>query len=70
MSDAHTNSFKEYLGDGAYVQFDGYGIDLTTEDGYSVTNRIYLEPEVWAALVRYVENLKALAALKKPQGDG
>ena len=48
---------KRYLGDGAYVEFDGWGLDLTTENGVRVTNRIYLEPEVWRALLTYVENL-------------
>ena len=46
---------KRYLGDGAYVDFDGYGIMLTTENGISVTNEIYLEPQVYAALVQYAE---------------
>lgn len=49
---------KCYLGDGAYVAFDGYGFSLTTENGISTTNEIYLEPAVYAALVAYVERLK------------
>lgn len=49
---------KAYLGDGAYVDFDGYSLILTAENGVSATDRIVLEPEVWAALVRYVEGLK------------
>ena len=35
---------KVYLGDGAYVDFDGYALVLTTEDGISVTNTVVLEP--------------------------
>ena len=46
---------KTYLGDGVYVGFDGHGIILTTENGLSVTNKIYLEPEVFAALKTYAE---------------
>ena len=38
---------KRYLGDGAYVSFDGYDIVLTTEDGYSETNRVVLN---WRAV--------------------
>ncbi len=49
---------KVYLGDGAYVDFDGYGLSLTTENGISTTNEIYLEPSVYAALVEYVARLK------------
>jgi hypothetical protein len=49
---------KEYLGDGAYVQFDGNGLILTTEDGISITNKIYLEAEVWEALKEFAESLR------------
>lgn len=49
---------KTYLGDGAYVDFDGYALVLTTENGIAVTNRIVLEPEVYNALTYYVERLK------------
>lgn len=46
---------KTYLGDGVYVQTTPIGLELTTEDGISVTNRIILEPEVLSALLRYVQ---------------
>lgn len=45
---------KTYLGDGVYVDVEGAQIVLTTEDGISVTNTIYLEPHVYQALVRFV----------------
>lgn len=48
---------KSYIGDGVYVEFDGYGIVLTTENGIEVTNRIVLEPEVYTALTTFVETL-------------
>lgn len=44
---------KEYIGDGCYAAFDGNCIELTTETGLSVTNRIYLEPETFLSLVRF-----------------
>lgn len=50
---------KVYLGDGAYVSFDGWGLSLTTENGLSTTNEIYLEPDVYAALVRFVDALRS-----------
>ncbi len=53
---------KAYLGDGAYVEWDGFALVLTTEDGISVRNRIILEPEVYAALVAFVEKLKRRTA--------
>lgn len=50
---------KEYLGDGAFAHYDGDMLILTTSDGRHDTNTIALEPEVWRALIRYVESQKA-----------
>jgi hypothetical protein len=50
---------KRYLGDGAYVAFDGYSLILTAEDGIRATNTIVLEPSVYAELVRFVADLKS-----------
>ena len=47
---------KVYLGDGAYAEYDGYGVRLTTENGVETTNSIYLEPEVYAALTAFVKS--------------
>ena len=46
---------REYLGDGVYASFDGYHIWLRTgaHEGPHVTNKIALEPAVFAALVEY-----------------
>jgi len=49
---------KRYLGDAVYADHDGFALVLTTEDGISVTNRIVLEPEVYAALLEYVKKLQ------------
>lgn len=45
-------SKKEYLGDGLYVQFDGYHFILSAEreNGW---NWIGLEPQVFDALIRH-----------------
>lgn len=48
---------KTYLGDAVYADIGAYGIILTTEDGVSATNTIYLEPEVIAALVEFLKKL-------------
>ncbi len=37
---------KRYIGDAVYVEQGPYGIELTTENGIEVTNRIVLEPSV------------------------
>jgi hypothetical protein len=49
---------KTYIGDSVYVDFDGYSLILTTENGPEPSDAIYLEPSVWADLVAFVERLK------------
>jgi hypothetical protein len=62
---------KRYIGDGVYIDFDGYGIVLTTEDGIRETNRIVLEPEVYGSLLLFVRDLKArVAKQREPEQDG
>lgn len=48
---------EEYLGDGLYVRFDGYQLWLRAprEGG---DHEVALEPPVWAALERYVKQLR------------
>lgn len=58
---------KEYLGDGCYVEHDGYALKLTTENGIETTNEIYLELEVYSALLRYVDKINAA---RKSSGGG
>lgn len=43
---------KIYLGDGAYARFDGYGIELTAENGIEATDHVYVEPDALVALLR------------------
>lgn len=50
---------KRYLGDAVYVDFDGYSVVLTTEDGIRSTNTIYLESGVMQSLLEYFQDLKA-----------
>jgi hypothetical protein len=45
---------KTYLGDSVYAENDGFGIILTTENGFGATNTIYLEPQVYQALLDYM----------------
>jgi hypothetical protein len=46
-------SFRQYLGDGLYADFDGTQIVLTAEDGIRAANTVYLEPSVYEALKRW-----------------
>jgi hypothetical protein len=59
-------STKEYLGDSVYAEFDGEGIRLTTDNGYGPTNTIYIDGEVYASLVMFVERIRNESA--PPQG--
>ncbi len=70
-------NYKRYLGDGAYVEFDGYHIVLTTSNGITNTNTIALEPDVFKALVKYEKQLcdvliaeKELQERKKQKDNG
>lgn len=48
---------KEYLGDGVYIDTDGYQLKLTAENGIEAHDTIYLEPQVQVNLVKYIERL-------------
>jgi len=48
----------EYLGDGVYVAFDGFGFWLHANDHKNPTDRIYLEPEVLNALNNFVKRIE------------
>lgn len=61
---------KRYIGDGVYVDFDGYGIVLTTENGLCETNRIVLEPEVYESMMDYVRALREKANEHPHAQDG
>lgn len=45
---------KRYIGDGVYVEDQGFHIVLTTEDGMGASNTIYLEDVVALNLVRFL----------------
>ena len=50
---------KVYLGDGAYANFDGHAVVLTTENGSGdVADEIVLEPEVLEQFLQYAAFLK------------
>lgn len=60
---------KEYLGDGAYVHFDGWHVWLTTHDGYRTTNEVALEPEALNAFLEWLDRLKAAMTANQPGED-
>ena len=46
---------KRYLGDGVFVEISGGMLVLTAEDGIRATDTIYLEVEMYEALVAFYE---------------
>ncbi len=48
---------KRYLGDGAFVEYDGFAFTLTTSDGIRDTNKVVLEPEMVQAFSVYVADV-------------
>jgi len=54
---------REYLGDGLYVEFDGYRLRLWCDRGDQI-HEVYLETGVLAAFFRYVEKLKGGSVAK------
>lgn len=53
---------KSYLGDGVYVDLEHGMVKLTTEDGYSATNTIYLGDRELDALERWLKRAREAAA--------
>lgn len=53
--------FRDYLGDGVYVGFDGFNVVLTAENGIRATDIVYLEPSVFESLSRwYASHIRPL----------
>jgi hypothetical protein len=46
---------KEYIGYSVYVEATHGMLKVTTEDGSSTTNVVYLEPDVLVHLVRFAK---------------
>lgn len=69
MDDLSGLVYKEYIGDGVYVGFDGYHLWLYTSDGFKVTNKIALEREVYAKLTNYAERLRQTLRNDAKRGD-
>lgn len=49
---------KDYMGDGIYIEDQGYGIRLTTENGISVQNEILFGNPEWKAIQHYMKRVE------------
>ena len=54
-----------YLGDGLYAIFDGYGIWLHANRHENPTDKVYLEPSVMQALIRFENDSKSEEVIKR-----
>ncbi len=68
MSDAEQRHGKIYLGDGVYMDHDGFAIVLTTSDGRRDRDRIVLENEVLQVML--ISLAKFFPHLKQCRGCG
>jgi hypothetical protein len=57
----HCGPHRDYLGDGVYVDVENGMVKLIKDGG--LTNTIYLEIEVYAALLRYVARMNRTGVL-------
>jgi len=53
---------ENYLGDGVYVGTEDRSVVLYTSNGRDVTNTVYLDLQVLAAFLRYLDNLNKLTS--------
>ena len=62
---------KQYLGDGVYVDFDGFRLIMTVENGYLTTDTIYIEfPSVFTSLLEYCQRLRGEQSETKVDDNG
>ena len=45
----------DYIGDGVYILYDGFGFELRANDHANPTDVIYLEPKVLESLNNFVK---------------
>ncbi len=57
MSVDREGNEARYLGDGAYVSFDGFAFTLYTDDGISISNRVVIEPHSISVLLAFAKTL-------------
>ena len=48
----------DYLGDGAYVEFDGFNIILKANHHEFPTDKVYLEPQVLENFLNFIKRIK------------
>ena len=52
-----TETTQDYIGDGVYVAYDGWGIWLKANHHEYPTDRVYLEPDVLGRLNEFADRM-------------
>lgn len=61
---------KQHLGDGVYIDFDGFQVILTSENGVEVFDTIYLDADTLGSLLHWVKvNLPKTASALSSGSD-
>lgn len=55
MTESDLRENPTYCGDAVYAYFDGFGIELRANDHLVPSDRIFLEPSVLVALIRFAK---------------
>jgi len=58
------DGFEMYLGDGAYVRWDGADLEVYTFNGISKTNIVIMEPAVLRKFEEFVAHLRARKVMR------
>lgn len=48
---------EDYIGDGVYTEYDGFGVWLKTNNHLHPDDKVYIEPQVWRALKRFMQRV-------------
>ena len=60
---------QDYIGDGVYVKYDGWGIWLKANDPGQPTDEIYLEPDMLARLNEFAERINERPTMAPPDEE-
>ena len=59
MAKSPKNKMAQYIGDGAYAAInDGDTLVLTTENGISAQNTIYIDAEIYPILENFIKRVR------------
>ena len=51
---------QDYLGDGVYVKYDGFGIWVMANHHEYPTDKVYFEPAVIGAFIRFLNKFRLI----------